>query len=118
MAFTLTFPDNIDLNVSLQVGDLIYATGVTAVGGFPTSDTSLTQLLGPCSDISGNIITVDPEAPGSTAPVIGSFIMFTKDNTANLSGVRGYFAEVELRNNSTQDAELYAVTMDVTESSK
>ena len=44
--------------------------------------------------------------------------MFTKDNRANLSNLTGYFAEVEFRNNSKDEAELFAVSMGVTESSK
>ena len=118
MPYILTFPSNIMINISLQVGDLVYATTTMGVGGFDTSNTTLTQLLGPCSDISGNIITVDPIEPGSTNPLPGAFIMFTKDNRANLSNLKGYFAEVEFRNNSKDEAELFAVSMGVTESSK
>ena len=118
MAYILTLPNPSNINISLQVGDLIYATTVSMNGGFGVSDTTQTQLLGPCSDIQGSIITVDPQEPGSSTPSGGSFIMFTKDNRANLSGLKGYFAELEFRNNSAEEAELFSVSMDVTESSK
>jgi len=67
---------------------------------------------------------------GGTAPVVtvipgtttcvgdGSFIMFSKDNKANLSSVLGYYASVTLRNDSLEKAELFNVGVDVFESSK
>ena len=48
----------------------------------------------------------------------GSFIMFSKDNKANLSSVLGYYASVTLRNDSLEKAELFNVGVDVFESSK
>jgi hypothetical protein len=48
----------------------------------------------------------------------GSFIMFSKDNKANISDVLGYYASVELRNNSKTEAELFNVGATFFESSK
>ena len=120
MAYTITFAPNTQINISLQVGDLIYATLPTGVGGFAVSDTDSAafQLLGPCSAIDGNIVTVDPVQPGSVLPNPASYIMFTKDNRANLSNEKGYYAEIEFRNDSREEAELFAVTLRVGESSK
>tara|TARA_R100001198_G_C5076059_1_gene119867 strand:+ start:74 stop:520 length:447 start_codon:yes stop_codon:yes gene_type:complete len=47
-----------------------------------------------------------------------SFIMFSKDNKANMANMLGYYASVEYRNNSTDKAELFAAGVDVHESSK
>tara|TARA_R100001591_G_scaffold94694_1_gene100503 strand:- start:1139 stop:1585 length:447 start_codon:yes stop_codon:yes gene_type:complete len=47
-----------------------------------------------------------------------SFIMFSKDNKANMANILGYYASVEYRNNSTDKAELFATGVDVHESSK
>ena len=47
-----------------------------------------------------------------------SFIMFSKDNKANMSSLLGYYASVEFRNNSTDKAELFNVGTVFTESSK
>lgn len=50
---------------------------------------------------------------------IGSdYIMFQKNRSAGVSGVLGYYAEMEFRNNSTKKAELFAVGSEVFESSK
>ena len=47
-----------------------------------------------------------------------SFIMFSKDNKANMANMLGYYASVEYRNNSTDKAELFATSVEVHESSK
>ena len=50
--------------------------------------------------------------------VINSFIMFSKDNKANMSSILGYYASAQFRNNSTDEAELFNVGVDIFESSK
>ena len=44
--------------------------------------------------------------------------MFSKDNKANMSSLVGYYASVELRNNSLDKAELFNIGSVFTESSK
>ena len=44
--------------------------------------------------------------------------MFSKDNKANLSSLLGYFALVDVRNNSTERAEMFGIAADFVESSK
>ena len=51
-------------------------------------------------------------------PSIVDFIMFSKDNKVNLSSLLGYYSRVQFRNNSTSEAELFAVGADFVESSK
>ena len=56
--------------------------------------------------------------PSTTSCTPGSFIMFSKDNKVNMSSVLGYYASVELRNNSLGKAELFNVGTSFFESSK
>ena len=44
--------------------------------------------------------------------------MFSKDNKVNLSSLTGYYAEAQFVNDSTVEAELFAVSTDVYGSSK
>ena len=44
--------------------------------------------------------------------------MFSKNKSANNTSLVGYFAEVKLRNNSTDRAELFALSSEVAQSSK
>ena len=57
-------------------------------------------------------------ASNTVRPNNNSFILFTKDNKANISGILGYYAEVEMRNNSKAKSELFSVGTEIFESSK
>ena len=57
--------------------------------------------------------------PGDTnIPTMNDFIFFSKDNRVNTSSALGYYSETKMMNNSSKKAELFAVSCDVTESSK
>ena len=91
---TLTF--NHTINVSVQVGDIAYFVVTDPVGPPGTN---------------GNWAA-------TTTPPMGAFIMFSKDNKANLSSLLGYYSLVRLRNNSKTEAELFGIGADFIESSK
>ena len=44
--------------------------------------------------------------------------MFSKNNNVNTTSLKGYFAEIVISNNTTEPAELFAISSEVTESSK
>ena len=44
--------------------------------------------------------------------------MFSKNNVVNVANVKGYYAELEFVNNSTEKAELFSVGVGVEQSSK
>ena len=73
------------------------AIGVTTEGGFTV-----------ICDISQD----------TTPPTTTDFILFSKDNEVNLSTLKGYFGKTKLINNSTEKAELYAISCEIAESSK
>ena len=123
----LTF--NGQVNTSLSIGDTVYyINNISDTGAFDTSDTdgvSNIIELGVVMSIAQNVGTftlqVNEEAgvlSGDNAPVINSFILFSKDNNAELSSILGYYNKIRLENNSTEKAELFSVAVDVTESSK
>lgn len=106
-SITLTFPNPI--NVSVQIGDTAYYTndlnGTTIV------------LIGNITAITMYSITVDI-LPTAVRPTLSSFILFSKNNLTNINAVVGYYAEVQLRNDTTKIAEMYSVASEVFESSK
>jgi len=51
-------------------------------------------------------------------PMLGDFIMFSKDNKVNMGSLAGYYANVRFRNSSREQAELFSVNTDFSESSK
>ena len=122
MIIQLTFPV---LNVSLQIGDLIYfARNNNQVSGFnnwsqPNVDTK-PKLLGVVVGIAGTTVSVDNMLGGGTGlvPTGQDVIMFQKDKRAGVSGITGYYALTEYRNWSPKSAEMFATAVDYVESSK
>tara|TARA_R100001463_G_scaffold7590_3_gene24212 strand:- start:8600 stop:8947 length:348 start_codon:yes stop_codon:yes gene_type:complete len=112
----IQFTGNIN-NDSLQVGDLAYYVTPSSSGGFNQS-TATPTLIGSVEAITGTSITIDNVIPMTTLDNAGDFIMFAKDSRINLSGLIGYYAEVEIRNNSDKKAEMYCVASEITPSSK
>jgi hypothetical protein len=105
---TLTFDKPIQ--ASVQVGDTAYYTN-DAMG---TSIVKIGEIfsIGPSNVMVCNIDSNTPR------PTETSFILFTKTNQANTSGILGYYAEVELKNDSTAKSELFSVGSEIFESSK
>ena len=106
---------NQDINVSVQVGDIIYYSPTFINGVHNTAGTIVE--LGSVLSISGKTIVVT-YLPGAILPNASDFIMFAKDRSVNMSSLLGYFAEFRIVSNSKDKAEMYSISVDVTESSK
>ena len=122
---TITFPKGI--NVSLQVGDLIYATEIRndqAGKNHPNSTGRNTKPrkygIVKLIDRPAGFIRVDTTGFGSASLGEGNnhYLMFSKDNRGNLSGMIGYYAETTYKNHSTLPSEIFATAVDYVESSK
>ena len=113
---TINFTGDIN-NDSLQIGDLAYFVTPSLSGGFEQS-TATPTLIGSIEVITGTSITIDNVIPMTTLDNAGDFIMFAKDSSINLSGLVGYYAEVYIKNNSTEKAEMFSIASGVTPSSK
>lgn len=58
--------------------------------------------------------TIDVQTTGiELLPTANDFIFFGKDNRISTSSLTGYYAEVEMTNDSTASAELFAVSAEV-----
>ena len=124
----LNFPN---INISAQVGDIIYYTPFSgnSQGGFNQAGLVNTIMLGPITNITTHIdgtiniwVNYDDSitAPPSFNVVTGQgdFISFVKDKKVNTSSLLGYYASINFVNNSTDKIELFSVGSEVTESSK
>ena len=103
---TLTITFNNPINVSVQVGDIVY---------YLNSGTVVE--LGKLLTISGKTITCEIDQ-NQANPSNNSFILFSKDNRKNLKSITGYYAEVEMKNDSQEYAEIFTVGSEIFESSK
>tara|TARA_R110002020_G_scaffold41605_1_gene122574 strand:- start:457 stop:810 length:354 start_codon:yes stop_codon:yes gene_type:complete len=112
----LTFDDNIGHNVS--VGDTVHYCAVSTLGGFSSQlDEANVLKLGTVLNVAGNSLIV--ELTGTNPlPSSTDFIFTSKDDEVNISSLIGHFAEVKMKNTSTEKAELFRITLGFNESSK
>ncbi len=120
ITFTLTHP----LNQAIQQGttDVAYYadTSTYTFSNSTTVDFADTFVrLGVITAVNyaTKQITCDV-ADNTILPASNDFLFFSKDNRANMTSLLGYYAEVEVKNNSTDKAELFAMGSEIFESSK
>jgi hypothetical protein len=113
------------LNASCQVGDTAYYVETTTDGGFIKNSGSIIEIgqIREITPFNGSVALVKcmtdlPNSGGLAGGAEVQFVLFSKDNKANLSSVLGYYADVKMVNNSTTEAELFSVGVDYFESSK
>ena len=126
---------NAQINRSLQIGDTVYYTRFPATSSYNSgmleyqdinnNSGVLTSASGVSSDpikiglvtnIGEGDIHVETATAGSLLP--NDFILFSKPGKANESGIKGYYANVTLENYSSKRVELFAVSSEITASSK
>jgi len=100
--YELTFAE--DLNVSLQIGDVIFFTDA--------SDGDALKELGKVHLINGKIVTALWDG-ASDEPTASDFVLFAKDSEKNTSGIIGYYAETVMKTTSSDKKELFAVNSEV-----
>ena len=105
-------------NVDNGAWDIIYFTRIDSTTGKQSGDIyRLGKCIGVSSDANTYTINVDADATAQT-PDANDFIFFGKENKINISGVRGYYAEVEMKNDSSSAAKLFSVGSEMSPSSK
>ena len=121
-SITLTF--SAPLNVSCQTGDTAYYVQTASVSNtdFTINNNNIVEIgqIRQISNPTSNTPTIICDTPLSYDSTNGQtrFILFSKDNKANLSSILGYYADVKVVNNSKKHAEMHAITSDTFESSK
>ena len=122
---TLTFTS---VNVSCQVGDLVYCaksvSGISGLNSFSAGSVDTKpKIMGVVAtiDASDPALFITVQTSGYTIPDLSintPVFMFEKDKNAGISGITGYYALAEFRNYATVPIELFATTVDYAESSK
>jgi hypothetical protein len=101
---TMTFPHIQD---SVQVGDTAYYQNTSGTIVQMGLVTAVTDVSISCN-IGGLVVR----------PTTSDFILFSKDSRGNTSSIRGYYAEVKMKNDATTAVEMYDVGSEIFESSK
>ena len=135
MAVTLLIDFDYELNTSLQIGDEVYHTIVSTLGGFSQDGSNATTHIGVINDIIENsatsglpqlqlqVVSQHVDSANNTLlagvlPTGNSFLSFSKDKTVNDNDLLGYYASINFQNDSKTKAELFSVGANVVESSK
>jgi len=120
------------LNVSLQVGDLIYASSTYAqnpsadleqdfTGNYePVNQQGIIGILRRITVTSNINVLLDVDDTGFAGGYVinsGDFIMFSK-NTQQMGDMIGYYAKATFKNNSRVKAEIFSVGSEITINSK
>lgn len=112
----LTFNGAVGHNVS--VGDTVHYCAISLLGGFNSQlDDDSVFKLGTVLKVSSNALIVELVGD-NPLPLSTDFIFTSKDDEVNLSSLIGHFAEVKMKNTSTEKAELFRITLGFSESSK
>ena len=124
MASSITLTFGTPLNASCQVGDTAYYVETGTSGGFnvdvdPVVEIGEIREITPWNGAVSTIICHNEDTiPGNIDNSPAKFILFSKDNKANLSSILGYYASVKFINDSKSQAEIFGVGLEAVESSK
>ena len=111
VTFTKIEFDN-PVNSSLQVKDMVYVSSVT--DGIISTPTIAAEIV----EVSSHYILIDQDNTSGTIINSGDYILFAKNIHANESSLKGYYADVTFENSSSKQTELFAISSEVTLSSK
>lgn len=129
---TITLPNPINTSLQAKTATVASSSSYTTDKGswdiiyFVRLDVAGKQVgdiikLGECIAITtgDTTYTVDVQTTGNELlPEAGDYIFFGKNTEIETSGVAGYYAEVTMKNDSTEQAELFAVSSEIILSSK
>ena len=106
-------------NDSFQIGDIAYFVSVDPSNNGIISSQSDPQIIGKIDAVSSDLKQITINNPQNVNTISQTdFLMFQKDTSVNNTSLLGYFAEVKLINNSTEKAELFALSSEIGLSSK
>ena len=92
-----------------EIGEIIDILSTpTVLTGYVSNNSIVCRFY--CDNPNGDCLDYIPD--------VDDLIMFSKDNAVNMASILGYYAEVEMINDSTEKAKLYAVSADINKSSK
>lgn len=103
---TLTFTKPLPVNI--HIGDIAWYLNIS---------TGAEIQMGPITSISGLTLVINAIA-GAKPPSASDFVFYVKNPAGHIGQLKGYYAEIQFRNNTTKYAELFSVGTEVFESSK
>jgi hypothetical protein len=110
-----TFQETV--NVSAQAGDIAYYVPTKSNAQFQVDSSDIIE-IGRVTFVSPFQIWCSSTLTPGKYPHAEDYIFIAKDNKVNQSNVLGYYAQVDIKNNSKTEAEMFQISADYFESSK
>ena len=113
---------NTTLNESVSVLDKAYYATITTANGFDKLSTAIEIGRIDAINKTTGVLAVDtataaiPITDGRN--IVNTFMLFSKNNAIETSGLKGYYASVKMKNTSVHASELFSLNSEVTQSSK
>tara|TARA_R100001129_G_scaffold71077_3_gene48378 strand:- start:17 stop:397 length:381 start_codon:yes stop_codon:yes gene_type:complete len=117
-----------EINASVQVGDNVYFSLKTLDSSYETSNefTYSGIIDSIAKGLSSSVISVEVDnynnVPGGSnyqnVDINDYFLFFSKDSSVNINRIKGYYANVTMKNDSNDKAELFTVGAEIQPSSK
>ena len=104
---------NSTINPSLQVGDMAYVSNILS-GGVTSEPVQAGIVL----EIQNSYIIVDKDMGDEPIVDSGMFLLFSKRTEVNDSSMKGYYADITFKNHSNKSVELFAISSEISPSSK
>ena len=105
------------INVSAQAGDIAYYVPTKPVKQFRVDSSDIIE-IGRVTFVSSRQLWCSSTLTPGKYPHAQDYIFVAKDNKVNQSNVLGYYAQVDIKNNSKTEAEIFQISADYFESSK
>jgi hypothetical protein len=104
-------------DTGLAVGDSMYYIDSTVTNATSNDIINIGTVLS-FNTGSSFYVLVDTGSLTFNMPTQDDYVFYSKNNNVNISDLLGYYAEMKLVNDSTEEAELFSLSVSVTESSK
>ena len=114
---TIPEPTNAD---PVLIGQIVSIQTNDVNSAYYTEDVLSVETTGwvPVTTQVNTIIQIEEAGPLLIEGITSDFLFFSKNNLVNMASLTGYYSEIQFRNNSTTEAELFATSCEIEESSK
>tara|TARA_R100000234_G_scaffold106994_1_gene77825 strand:+ start:440 stop:793 length:354 start_codon:yes stop_codon:yes gene_type:complete len=112
----LEFASNPQLT-GLAIGDSVYYID-NALSPASSNDVVHIGTVSAFSAANSGFVYIDTGSLLFNMPTANDYVFFSKNNNVNMSELLGYYAEMKLVNDSTDEAELHSLSVSINESSK
>jgi len=104
-----TVPSAVVVTFSGDIGSIISVGSNIHAGAIVSNAVASTRFIGVVTARTAKSITIDTTVLGGSLPLVTDMVLYSKNLEAESYGLRGYYMQFELENDSTSRIQLYNV---------